>query len=494
MTPSHRSASQLWAIARRKLFSRRGSYDQDYDSQHRSSGSADTSSLSEHTDGFYKYSQEVLEKSDMVYRKVIENMGIRSSDSTEASYASASMVPIGRPSLPYTIGSPEWNTTYGTVKYLDHVCDDDDTSAWRNSVLFVYTRVYAVAKVVFMAFLHYGLDLDDIPDGLMTCIRNAEEAVTSDRITDLVNSIENLYHALYARLIMELANVDLCSCFNFGVARVSSHNNFILPEPRHLFNIFLACKGFLDSPTVCTAFNRKVVEDYQSGFIRRSLQNLLDVGFDLDDLIGFRRFVLPIVDNRESPFRKKWSGSGLVYQLPPAELLAIQAERYMAFTPRETHRLLIPDQILPFVERHTIDPERLEREFIQDHRQAALAMLEGKTLGDLRNENTMSRMMNYVKERKCICQSACSCSMICTREPERPCPCAEWRMTMMLAQSRSGQGPLGLRDRCTVLSKAVFLEIASFRDDVDTFEIAAALDRAFMLFADEIQKKPVAEA
>ncbi|RAL02387.1 uncharacterized protein BO80DRAFT_378774 [Aspergillus ibericus CBS 121593] len=467
MTPSHRSASQLWAIARRKLFSRRGSYDKDYDSQHRSSDSADTSSLSEQNDGFYKYSQEVVDKSDTVYRKVVENMGIRSSDSTGASYASASMVPIGRPPLPYTVGDPEWDTTNGSVKYLDHACDDD-ISAYRTSVLSVYTRVYTVAKVVFMSFLHYGLDLDDIPDGLMAYIRNAEQAVTSNKITDMVNSVNNLYHALYARLIMEIANVDLCSCFNFGVARVSSYNNFILPEPRHLFNIFLACKGILDSPTVCSVFNREVVGEYQSAFIRRSVQNLVGTGIVLDDLIGFRRFVLRIVEDRESPFRKKWGGSGLVYHMPPAELLAVQAERYMAFTPRETHRLMIPDQVLPFVERYTIDPERLERGFIQDHRQAALAMLEGKTLGDLRNENPADQLMKYVKERKCICQSACSCSMICTREPERPCPCSEWKMTVMLAQRRSGRGPLGLRDRCTVLSKAVFLEIASIRDDVDT--------------------------
>ncbi|PYI03768.1 hypothetical protein BO78DRAFT_451164 [Aspergillus sclerotiicarbonarius CBS 121057] len=493
MSPGHRSPSQLWAIARRKLFSRRGSYDKDYDSQHRSSGSADSSSLSEQNDAFYKYSQEVLEKRDMVYRKVIENMGIRSSDSTGASYASASMVPIGRPPLPYTIGDPEWNTTNSSVKYLDHACDDD-ISAYRNSVLAVYTRVYTVAKVVFMAFLHYGLDLDDIPDGLMTYIRNAEQAVISNKITDLVDSVDNLYRALYARLIMELANVELCSCFNFGVARVSSHNNFILPEPRHLFNIFLACKQFLDSATVCSVFNREAIGEYQSGFVRRSVQNLIGVGIALDDLIGFRRFVLGIVENRESPFRQKWGGGGLVYHMPPAELLAIQAERYMAFTARETHRLMIPDQVLPFVERYTIDPERLEREFIQDHRQAALAMLEGKTLGDLRNEGTTDELMKYVKERKCICRSTCSCSLICTREPERPCPCAEWKITVMLAQSRSGRGPLGLRDRCTVLSKAVFLEVASIRDDIDTFQIAVALDRAVRLFAEEIEKELFAEA
>lgn len=90
MIPSHRSASQLWAIARRKLFTRREPKSSEHDyPQHRSFDSVSSSSFSEHTDGFYKYSLEVLQQSDEEYRDTVESRGMRSSDSTGMSYTSA---------------------------------------------------------------------------------------------------------------------------------------------------------------------------------------------------------------------------------------------------------------------------------------------------------------------------------------------------------------------------------------------------------------------
>ncbi|PYH99976.1 hypothetical protein BO71DRAFT_341965 [Aspergillus ellipticus CBS 707.79] len=477
MTPSHRSASQLWAVARRRLFTRRGSYG-DHEYHHQTYDPDIPSPLSEHADGFYMYSQEILEKDGEAYRALAEDMGIRSSDSTGVSYISAPMVPVGRPSIPYTIGAPDWNLFTGFVHDLDRAGDINITD-WRNSVLSIYVRVYTIAKVMIMTFLYYGVEIDDIPDGILAYVRRAEQLVTSEKIADLVENVEDMYHALYARLIMELANVELCSCFSFGVPRVSSYNNFILPEPRHLLNIFLVCKEILDNPTICGAPNTNLIRHYQENFIRRSVDKLIGVGFHLDDLIGYRRHALGIVKDHDSSFRQKWDGPGLMYQMPPPEILTVQSEKYMAFTPRDPVVNMVPEQNLPLVEWHHVDPRFWAHEKVLDHREAARAHLEGITLGQLRQTDSDRRqLMDYMRERKCTCGFTCSCGIICTQEPERPCPCAEWRLTIMLAQCRSGPGCLSFRDRCTVLSRAVLQGVASLRDDVDIFEIAVSMDKA----------------
>ncbi|PWY86863.1 hypothetical protein BO70DRAFT_386147 [Aspergillus heteromorphus CBS 117.55] len=474
MTPSHRSASQLWAIARHRLFTRRGSYG-GHEYHHPAFDSTLSSPISEHTDGFYMYSQEILEKNGPEYRSLAEDMGIRTSDSTGASYKSAPMVPIGRPSIPYTIGAPDWNIFTTAVQDLDHPGDANVTD-WRNSVLSVYVRVYTVAKVMVMVFLHYGVEIDDIPDGILAYIRRAEQLVISDKVTHLVENVEDLFHALYARLIMELANVELCACFPFGVARVSSYNNFILPEPRHLFRILLMCKEILDTHSICTTMNKELIRHYQTGFIRRSVERLMSTGFDIDDLIGFRRHALAIARDQDSPFRQKWDGPGLIYQMPPPEVLAIQSEKYMAFAPREAIDDIVPNQNLPFVEWHMVDPKVWASEIILDHREAARALLEGITLGQLRQtDDDRRQVIDYMRERKCTCWSTCSCGMICTREPDRPCPCAGWRLTMHLARCRTDIGPFSFRDRCSILSRAVFQWVASLRDDADFFEPEAAV-------------------
>ncbi|GLA23166.1 hypothetical protein AnigIFM63326_006795 [Aspergillus niger] len=400
MIPSHRSASQLWAIARRKLFTRREPKSSEHDyPQHRSFDSVSSSSFSEHTDGFYKYSLEVLQQSDEEYRDTVESRGMRSSDSTGMSYTSARTAPAEFPFSPYAVGAVEWNSASGYVKNLDDA-QGHDVSSWKNSVLAVYVRVYTVAKVVFMSFIHYGIELDGFNGGLMVCIRDVEDAIASTKIAPLVECVEKLYHALYARLVMELVVVDLCSCFKIEVSRVSSHNNFMLPEPRHLYNIFLACKQVLDSSTVCRFFKKDFVQNYQATFIHRAVTKLNSMPFVMDDLIGYRRFALGIIDNPDSPFRQRWAGSGLIYHMPPPRVLIVHSEKYMSFTPRQTYQFMIPQQPLPFIQRHNADPTFMENARTSDHRQAALAMLEGKTVGDLRNEGTIQQLIEYAKRRK----------------------------------------------------------------------------------------------
>lgn len=72
------------------------------------------------------------------------------------------MSPSDRPSLPYTVSSPEWNILSECVKCLEEV-DDDSVVEWLGSVLSVWSKVYTLSKVSVMAFMHYGVDVSFQP-------------------------------------------------------------------------------------------------------------------------------------------------------------------------------------------------------------------------------------------------------------------------------------------------------------------------------------------
>ncbi|KKK18766.1 hypothetical protein ARAM_004300 [Aspergillus rambellii] len=476
MGSGQRSASYLWELALRKLFPKRTSL-----TRRESSISSffDSSQIDDHTDGFYKYSQELLEE---------ENQRLRSSNSTSASYTSALMAPVEYPALPYNVSSPDWNIFSSAVKYLDETADED-ISEWLHSVLSVYSRVYTVSKIVMMAFLHYGVDLEDLPDGILSHLRRAEELVKSNSIVELIDSTESLYYAVYARLIMEIASVELCSTFTLEVRHLATYNSFILPEPAQLCRILLVCKRALDDPYVCSHINKELVKQHQDQFIRRSMNKLDSVGFILDDLVGYRRYVLSIINEKSSEFCRKWSKASMMYQMPTEEVLTIQSEKYLAFIPRRAVHQVVPTLDLPFIDPHTFSVDIWEREVIVDNRLATLAKLEGKCIGDVRREDNQRRLIDLVRGRKCICRSVCTCAWDCTLDVERHCPCSEQKLSLMVAKRRRSVALLPFGLRCSILARAIFQGIASLRADVNSISIVAEMDRALVVFMEEIRKQ-----
>ncbi|KAL4872718.1 hypothetical protein BDV12DRAFT_182749 [Aspergillus spectabilis] len=476
MGTTHRSTSHIWDLALRKLFPKRGSLSRDTDSQSSWCG-IESSTVDDHTDGFYKYSQEVLEKERL-----------RSSNSTTGSYESALMAPTERPSLPYTVSSPDWNIFSSSVRYLDEI-DDGSACEWLGSVLGVWSRVYTISKVAVMAFMHYGVDLHDTPDSILAHIKRAEELVTSNSITDLVDNTESLYYALYAALIMEIAAADLCASFTLEIRRLVVNSAFILPEPSQLCKILFLCKQTLDDPSVCVNLNIELVKQHQKAYIRCGEEKVPVAGFILDDLVGYRRYALTLINNQTSEFCQRWNQPSVLYQMPPEEVLTLQSEKYLAFTPKSTVQRVTPALNLPFIEAKTVHPDIRERDLILDNRQATLAKLEGKCIGEVRRQDGRRRLIDLVRERKCICRSVCICALDCTLEVERSCPCAERMLSLMVAKRRNSVGPLPFGPRCNALAKAIFQGVASIRLDADDREISAELDRATMIFAEEIRKQ-----
>ncbi|KAI9371994.1 hypothetical protein BJX61DRAFT_534330 [Aspergillus egyptiacus] len=478
---TRRSASYLWEMALRKLFPKRASSSKET-TAHSSWSNLEPPGTNDHEDGFYKYSQELLEQ---------ERQKGRLRSSSSASYASALMAPNDLPSLPYTVSAPDWNIFSPYVKYLEEVIDHETMCEWLDSVLGVWSRVYTVSKVVVMAFLHYGVDLDDNPDGILAHIRRAEELVTSNSITDLVDSAENLYYGLYARLIMEIAAADLCGSFTLEFRRMPINGAFALPEPNQLCKILLVCKLILDDHTMCVNLNEALIREHQNEFIRYSMEKVERAGFFQDDLLGYRPHALRVIGNESSDFCQKWRNAPVAYQMPPAQILTLQSEKYLAFTPRSTVQQAVPALNLPFIDPSTVHPEIWEREIILDNRQATLAKLEGKCLGELRRQDDRRRLIDFVREKKCICRPVCSCAWDCTLDVERPCPCAERMLSLMIAKRRRSIGPLPFGPRCSALAKSIFQGLASIRSDANDDELSAEMDRAIIICAEEIRKQQI---
>ncbi|KAL4741010.1 hypothetical protein BDV11DRAFT_203800 [Aspergillus similis] len=481
---SNRSYSHLWDLTLRKFFPKRESLSgTTTDSRSQSSwGGPGSSPTDEHTDGFYKYSQEVLEQEKR------DGFRLRSSDSTAGSYASALMGPSDRPPLPYTVSAPDWNIFSPYVKYLDEL-EDDSVCDWLGSVLSVWTSVYAVSKVVVMAFMHYGVELDDTPDGILAHTKRAEELVVSNSIIDLIDNTESLYYAVYARLIMEIAAADLCASFTLEVRRLATNNAFILPEPSQLCKILFNCKQALDGSTICVNLNKELVRQHQLDFIRRTSEKVQGAGFVLDDLIGYRQHAIRIVGDKSSDFCQKWGKASVLYEMPPEDVLALQSEKYLSLSPKSAVQQVVPLLKLPFIEPDTIPSSIRERDVIMDNRQATLAKLEGKCVGEARRMEGRRRLIDLVRERKCICRSVCICAHDCTQDVERHCPCSERLLSLMVAKRRNSVGPLPFGPRCSALAKAIFHGIASVRPDADDIELTAEIDRATMIFIEEVRKQ-----
>ncbi|KAB8216120.1 hypothetical protein BDV33DRAFT_194677 [Aspergillus novoparasiticus] len=470
----YRSASHFWDSALNKIFPRRAPRSRP--DERNAFLSFESSTTSEHTDGFYMYSQALLEQEN----RRREALVFRQSDSTEASYSSALMAPILRPALPYTISSPEWNIFSEAVKALEDAIDDD-ASDWLHSVLSVFSKVYTVAKIIVTILMYYGIEVEDIPDSVPAHIRRAEQIVTSNSITDLIEAVESLYYSVYARLIMEIANVDLSTYFNLELRRTSRKDGFTLPEPDHLLKILAHCKDTLEAPTVCNHVNEDLIKFHQDEFIRRAMERAIGTGFFLDDLLGYRRYTMGIVSDTSSEFRSKWNHDTFLYQIPLEEILTVQSEKYLSFIPKPEAVLSVSGFDLPFIDRDSVDPGLWERELVKDHRQSALAKMEGKGIGDVRRVDERRRPSDYMKERKCICRSSCLCSWECTSDPERPCPCADRMMQIMLAKRRKAPGTRDFATRCGSLAKAIFECASLIKRDIDDIEIALELDRAFTL-------------
>lgn len=329
--------------------------------------------------------------------------------------------------------------------------------------------------------------MGDCPDSILAHLYHAEDVATSQSVVDLVDAVENLYYACYARLMLEIANVELCATSDLDVKHLSNKSSasFRLPEPNHLLKIYLCCREILDAPSICHEINTALVHQYQDAYIHQALDRITaEGGFILDDLLGYRASVMGVLTDRSSLFHQHWDSEPL-YTMPPAELLTELSEKYLAFLPKAPVVDPVPGTELPWMSSNGVDSERWERQIIRAHRQATLAKLEHRAIGDVRRDDGRRRLRDYLSERQCVCRATCTCASTCTADPERPCPCAE-RMLRIATARHGGSRRRSLGARSTSLAKAIFEGVAAMRRDVDEFAIAVELERGMELIGEEL--------
>ncbi|KAJ9207884.1 hypothetical protein DTO164E3_170 [Paecilomyces variotii] len=394
--------------------------------------------------------------------------------------------------VPYTISSEEWSLASNSSKDSQGVGDisEGQLSARLKSVVSVYSTVYAVAKTAFTIFENYGVELDDTPAGIKFHIERAEAAVTSNSIPTLIKTIEDCYYVLYARLAIEMGNVQLCASFNLDIRRLSGRDTMTLPEPSHLYLILRACKEVLEAPEVCKVLDAEIVKQHQEEFVRRAMAEFEQKEHTANDLLGYRRYITSLIEQEDSEFSRTWRGLNPVYQMAPGEILAMLSEKYLSVEPVKKNSTLATRD-LPFIDRERVNPDAWEREIILDNRQATWAKLEGKSVGEMRREDERRPLLDYVKECKCICFSFCSCATECTNNVERLCPCAERMMRILLAEGSSPRDQ-AFGQRCADLAALVFEGLASVYRGAHGSEMAMELKSALDLFKREVLNERLA--
>lgn len=335
--------------------------------------------------------------------------------------------------------------------------------------------------------------IDGSETSLFHWVQRAEAEIRTDSLASLIEIVENLFYALYSTIELELACIELCALFKMGPRQLTTHEQFYLPDPSHLYRIFLAFKDVLDSPLICENSRSAVVQDmilqYQENQIRSLMPKGGVRGSTKEDLLGYRRYAQNIVSERTSTYCKKWSQLIRFFDAIPSEVMAVMSEKYFARIPKQVPEEDITLSELGFIDPKAANPITGELDIILDHRTASLAMLEGKTVGEARRDNPKVRLQTILKYHKCICASYCSCAQLCTKEVEKWCPCAERQLRLMMARRRKGPGRFKFATRVNNIARFSFQGLADLRPDVSDHLLVAELGTIFDIFDVEIMKE-----
>ncbi|EPS29643.1 hypothetical protein PDE_04593 [Penicillium oxalicum 114-2] len=390
-----------------------------------------------------------------------------------------------------------------------------------DGILQVFVKVYAMAKVVQIILLSYGAEVcphpiyssralsggqeDCIPrpyanifsldqlhetePSLLYWIKRAEEEVRSGDLAVLIATVENLHYALYSRVVIEMASVELCALFKAERQAPNGCQGLWLPDADHLYRIFLACKDTLDSPTTWKRPQWAAIHKWQEHFTGRLTEKEDDQSLKPDVVCGYRQFAQNILSDPRSAYVCKWCSLIPFFHSVPQENLISISEKWFTVRPK----VILPDDVpsyeLPFIDLKLVNPALWKREIVLDYRLASLANLEGKSIGDERREDPKSRLLSLAKCHKCICISTCLCARDCTDHVERPCPCSERYVRLMTARLCKKPSRFPFTTRANTAARACWEGLAMLRRDVSAETIVLEWREAFSVFELEIHKE-----
>lgn len=317
--------------------------------------------------------------------------------------------------------------------------------------------------------------------GLLHWVRRSEQNINSTDLVVLVETVENLYYSLYARVVIELANIELCGTFRSNRRSLRIHRPFLLPEADHLYRIILGFKDTLHSPSICPAVRKEPALYFQQAYISQIVDKAKNTDSSSEDPLGYRLHAATVVSDRDGPYCTKWKALISFFNVIPSSTMALMSEKYLAITPVAVMPDDVPFDQLPFIKPTKVGEDIRDTDTVKDHHMGALAKLEGTTIGEERHKDPKCRIYHLAKQRKCVCYGVCRCSKECTNDVLRDCPCAERHVRIMTIKRGLHYRWPGCAFPTTAgtMIRMYFHGLASMKRGVTNHHIALELHRAF---------------
>ncbi|KAJ5210922.1 hypothetical protein N7491_010737 [Penicillium cf. griseofulvum] len=415
------------------------------------------------------------------------------SSADRSAFSEALLASSGRRSLRlYTVSSDDWvmvpsmpTPTSPTRVVIPENMDPVEESIHFGVIVRIFGKLYTMSKMMEIIILYYGVEDDNSETGLSCWIKRSEQNVRTQNMAVLIDTVENLYYALYARVTIELASIELCGSYRVDLRALRIELPFLMPEADHLYRIVLAFKDVLNSPEICAIRRTDVIAYFQQGYVNQVMKKKSKQEHPFFDPLGFRPFAMRTVSYRHGSYCEKWKGIIPFFNRIPAETMATMSEKYLTMTP-----VTIPLDDIPLVELPWIYPDNVgmavwDTDIVSDYRMCEAAKKLGTTIGEERKKEPAPGLYHLIRQRKCICKSICSCSSECTQDVQRGCPCAERHVRIMttkrgLAQRRNGPT---FAATATTTARMFFHGLVELKRDVEPADITNELDQAFELFS-----------
>ncbi|KAI2725623.1 hypothetical protein CBS147317_1305 [Penicillium roqueforti] len=394
----------------------------------------------------------------------------------------------------YTVSSDDWvmvpsvpSPTTPTKLVVPENMDPVEESIHLGVIVRIFGKLYTMSKMMEIILLYYGAEPDNYQTGLPYWIRRSEQNIRSQKIAVLVDTVENLYYALYARITIELACIELCGSYPVDTSALRVEMPFLMPEADHLYRIVLAFKEVLDSPEICAILRTDIIAYFQQGYINQIMKKKSQNEVPFFDPLGYRPFAMRTVSYRQGAYCQKWKGLIPFFDLIPAETMAVMSEKYLTMTPVSIPPDDVPFEELPWIPLEDVPTTVWDTDVVKDNRLSDTAKGLGTTIGELRRTESIPRLYNLARRRKCICNSICGCSWECTDKNRRDCPCAERHVRIMatkrgLAYRRNLPAP-AFPATASTTARMFFEGLAELKRDVKAADIANVLNHAFELFS-----------
>ncbi|KAJ5780334.1 hypothetical protein N7457_005494 [Penicillium paradoxum] len=390
----------------------------------------------------------------------------------------------------YTVSNDEWIIVSGPpspTTPIQLLAPDDmdpvDASIHFGVILRIFTKLYTMSKIMQAIFLSYGVEIDTTETGLTCWVRRAEQNMYTQEMKVMIDIVENLFYALYARVTIELANIELCGSFRIDLRSLQNYQPNLLPEADHLYRIILAFKDVLDSPEICPILRKDFVAHFQQEYISHLVDKDRRRHVVHFDPLGYRSFATRVASDRGGDYCQKWRELIPCFNVISADLLTTMSEKYTTVYAIASLPDDIPYGKLPWIKPEQLSPQVAEAQTIKDHRMSALAKLEGTSIGDERQKDPQSGTYYLIKQHKCICSALCRCSKECTQEVVIACPCAERHVRTMVTkrsiERRHRRPPTALT--ASTLARMYFYGLSALKRHVKDEVIASELNHAFEL-------------